>query len=259
MAQFWLHNPPVGDKMSVADIVNEVMAPAARGRRPSGARAAYVRDLTPGDIVRLQNLPEGSLQSALPPIKRLRHSHHTLAKLLADGVRQEECSAITGYSPSYISNMQKDPAFAELISYYVEQKKEVYLDVHQKISTLSLDAVEELQSRLAEVPETFQIRDLKEIAEMGLDRTGFGKTSNINHQGAIALVDPVQIARMKDDLRIRATGEIRALPHNPRPQVGETIIDQTMAGASQDEGRESEGAGISEEGQAPSPEDVPGS
>lgn len=227
--------------MSVAEIVAEIMAPPSRGRKPSGVQGVMTRELTPQDIQKLHGLSFGALGSTATPLKRLKHSHHGLARLVADGVRESEISAVTGYSLSYISVIKKSPDFVELVAYYTEQKREVYLDVHQRLSTLSMDAVDELQGRLAEDPDRFDNRELKEIAEMGLDRVGYGKATQVNHSHKIALVDPAQIARLKDDLRTRQVGMVTPLltqdsPKSPMGGAGETGTLAPTEGPAEREG-----------------------
>jgi hypothetical protein len=232
---------------SVSAILNEIIKPpSARGRKPTPTHASISRELEDADVQKLHNVAFGDLGSRASPLKKLKHSHHNLARLVADGVREEEISAVTGYSSSYISAIKHDPAFEQLVVYYTEQKGAVYLDVHQRLSTLSLDAVDELQSRLAETPETFQNRELKELAEMGLDRVGFGKATRVDHNHTVALVDPAQIARMKSDLRSRSN-VAPLITGNQGPVLGETIIEGTLAETSQSEGLEGEGVSVSEQ------------
>jgi hypothetical protein len=239
--------------MSVAAILNEIInAPSARGRKPAPITALISRELEDADVQKLHDANFGDLGSRASPLKRLKHSHHNLARLVADGVREEEISAVTGYSGSYISAIKHDPAFTQLVTYYAEQKGAVYLDVHQRLSTLSLDAVDELQSRLAETPETFQNRELKELAEMGLDRVGFGKATRIDHNHTVALVDPAQIARMKSDLRSRSN-VAPLIADDKRSPLGATIIEGTLAETPRSEGIEGEGSSVPEQG----PEDPP--
>jgi len=208
------------------------------------------RELTPEDVIKLNDAPVGVASS---PLKKLKHSHHNLARLIADGVREEQISAVTGYSGAYISSIKCDPAFAQLVVYYEQQKEKIYLDVHERLSTLSMDAVDEIQSRLAETPEGFQNRELFELATLGLDRTGFGKQSQINHQHTVALVDPAQIARMKDDMRPRSLVTPLLAAPDIRTTVGEIIDAEPLSEATRPEGLESGGDGIpAQSGETPS-------
>lgn len=236
--------------MSIHDLVAEIMAPSSRGRKPSGVQGSVTRELEPSDIQKLHGLSFGALGSVAPPLKRLKHSHHGLARLVADGVREGEISSITGYSQSYISTIKKHPDFVDLVAYYAEQKREVYLDVHQRLSSLSMDAVDELQGRLAEEPDRFDNRELKEIAEMGLDRVGYGKATQVNHSHKIALVDPAQIARLKDDLRTRQQGVVTPLltSDRPEPPVGSHIIEGTLAETESPPERTGEGTDVPDKG-----------
>src|SRR5215472_18949794 len=112
--------------MSVQDLVIEIMSRDGRGRKPSTVTGVITRELTPEDVIKLNDAPVGVASS---PLKKLKHSHHNLARLIADGVREEQISSVTGYSLPYISLLKGDPAFSQLVQYYAEQKAQVYLDV----------------------------------------------------------------------------------------------------------------------------------
>jgi hypothetical protein len=88
--------------------------------------------------------------------------------MLATGTKQEECALITGYSPVYISIIKTDPTFQDLISYYTAQRELVYVDAIERMRTLGLNTLEELQSRLEEDPSAFTNRELFEQAELTL-------------------------------------------------------------------------------------------
>jgi hypothetical protein len=127
------------------------------------------RELNAGDLDALLHPPP--VGAVTPSLGQIRHAHHTLAMLLAEGRKGVEISGITGYSPSRISILQGDPAFQELVAYYREQKEAVYLDVHQRLATLGMTAIEELQQRFEDRPEGFTNREVKEILESALDRS----------------------------------------------------------------------------------------
>ena len=243
--------------MSISDLVAEIMAPASRGRKRSDVQGSVTRELESDDIQKLHGLSFGALGTVVAPLKRLKHSHHGLARLVADGVREAEISAVTGYSLSYISNIKKFPDFIELVAYYNEQKQEVYLDVHQRLSSLSMDALDELQGRLADDAERFDNRELKEIAEMGLDRVGYGKATQVNHSHKIALVDPAQIARLKDDLRTRQQGMVTPLlpQSHPGSKLGGPVIEGTLAETESPPERAGEGTNVSDESGEGPPKD----
>ncbi len=143
--------------------------PSGRGRKAKPLDISYVRDLGEGDLDLIMNPPPLGVE--IKPRARMKNSHHQLARLLAEGRRPQECSAILGHAPSTISSLQGDPAFKELVSYYEAQVREVFLDVHQRLANLGMDVIEELQERVIEAPGDFSPKELREIAEMALDRS----------------------------------------------------------------------------------------
>ena len=143
----------------------------ARGGRKRGQPFAmtYQRDLDEGDLSELAS--PSPLATAPSSLKALRTTHHTVARLLAEGRKAVEVAAITGRSQSNISILQDDPAFQELLAYYASQKEVIYLDVHQRLAGLGTTALEVLQERLEDSPDTIRTKELVEIAEMALDRS----------------------------------------------------------------------------------------
>lgn len=228
---------------SMSRLIEDVLgAPPARGRRRmEPLQATIERQLDRADIDALWNekpgqggvdaAPQPGPSQSVSPIQRLRTSHHMLAKLIAEGRKGQEISLITGYSVTYISNIQKDPSFADLVGYYKSQLGEVYLNVHQRLSALGMDIVDELQTRLNESPDDFSLKDLEEIAKMALDRAGYGPQSTVNHKGAVALVTPDHLARIKDEVARNETGRVTPLlsPDNQQAPMGPLIEHEPVA------------------------------
>lgn len=143
---------------------------ARGGRKPKGAaQIAVLRDLNVADLDLILNPP--SQLSTAPAIKSLKHSHHKLARMLAEGNNGTLCSAVTGYSPSRISILAKDPAFAELVTYYKSQVQDIFVDAQERLAMLGIDTVEELHERLNDKPESFSHGQLMSMAEMAFDRS----------------------------------------------------------------------------------------
>jgi len=143
--------------------------PPAVGRRRAPLSLAYCRDLTEADVKAMWTAPK--LPVASQQLVKLRNTHHMLARLLAEGRPNEECSLITGYTPNRISVLKQDPAFQELVIYYEGQVKVQFLDVHARLAALGMATVDELQQRLEDDPSAFKNRELMELAQMLLDRT----------------------------------------------------------------------------------------
>ncbi len=151
------------------ELVTELNLGSARGGK-AGSREPLVvqavRGLTEADLPAIANPPV--IGSAKPNIAALRHSHHRLAQLLAEGKEQQEVSLLTGYSQSYISTIQRDPAFADLTTYYTSQRDTVFIDAAERMKVLGLDAAEKLQERLHDQATEFSNRELMEVIELAL-------------------------------------------------------------------------------------------
>lgn len=132
----------------------------------------YIRDLTADDIKSLSTRAAyGSQPGNL--IQKLRAPHHTLARLVAEGKSHPECSAITGYGVEYVSMLERDPAFRELVAYYKEQVSAAYINVHERLAVLGTTAMEILQERLTDDAQVakLSVGALREIMNDALDRS----------------------------------------------------------------------------------------
>lgn len=147
--------------------LNELL-PAARGV----AAPRFVRNLTEADLPAARVARRDGDGSQISIIKRLHYRHHSLAMLIAEGRPNTECALITGYDPARVSLLKSDPAFQELIAYYKAQKEAAYLNIHERLATLGISAMEELQARIDENPETFANKSLLEIMESALEHSG---------------------------------------------------------------------------------------
>lgn len=115
-------------------------------------------------------------------VKKMRDSHHAVARLLAEGKRVEEVALITGYSPGRIATLKGDQSFQELLIYYRERQEEIFVSVTERLAQLGGDVVQELQTRLDEQPEAFTVGQLNELMKSLMDRTGNGPTSTQKHE-----------------------------------------------------------------------------
>lgn len=228
--------------------LRDLVVPKSRGRTPTQFSHVYSRDITESDILILQANPVRDVET--PSIMKLKSSHHNLARLLAEGRTGVEASYITGYSQSRISILKSDPAFMELVVYYAGQAEEVFINVHERLANLGLDALEALHEKLLD-PEgpDLSIKELKDIVELTMDRAGFGpKSTKVNEYrfSMDGLLNAV-----KDEVRTRQNGSIKTLDARPNradppgdksPGLGLDIIDQadehpTEPGSGQQSGR----------------------
>lgn len=173
------------DGIDIDELVAQIglQLPSARGRKPrelsQRLEVGEPRPLRAEDVVATG--PSYPLPTSTPPaLQKLRSRHHQLAQLLSSGLTDFQVSVGLGYSISRISILKSDPAFKELLAYYEKQHEALHLDVQERLIHLGLDSIETLQHRLDDDPDEFSNKELLEVAEMALDRTGHGKSSTVS-------------------------------------------------------------------------------
>lgn len=148
-------------------LLDQVDLGSARGgRKPqSPLEVSVLREISTEDLPGITAPPVGT---SVTTVREMRAAHHRLAELVAKGTPGVEISAITGYSQAYISSLGRSPAFAELVEYYSVQNQQIYVDALERLKTLGLTSIEELQRRLDENPEKPSLRELMELVEMSV-------------------------------------------------------------------------------------------
>ena len=153
------------------------------GRAAKPMQVEMVRELRSEDLALL------ALERGIkaPSIKKLRDSHHAVARCIAEGKPNTDTMLITGYSASRISILKSDPAFMELVEFYkknVEETREALTtDGFSKAAAIRNDLMEEYHDRLLDEPERFDIQDLESGIKTFSDRSGLGpqsKSTNVN-------------------------------------------------------------------------------
>lgn len=170
------------------------------GRRPSGT---VLRELAADDLAHLA----APRRAGAALIKKMTERHQALARLLAGGTRPTDAAVMLGYTDSYISILQDDPAFQNLVAVYRNDQNIVYADFQARLAGLSKDALLELQGRLEETPDDFSIGQLTEIATRFGDRAGYGpvaRSENINLNANIAVRLGEARRRAKESLVLEA-------------------------------------------------------
>lgn len=158
-------------KANELDLLESVILAPARGKGKMGLPLSIevVRSLTIADLPVLANMPPGlGEKKAGGPqsVASLRQTHHAAARALATGSSLVEVSIISGYSVSYLSVLQGNSAFKELMQYYQIQKEEIFLDTARRMRDLGMASLEELQERLANEPEKWTKRELMDMAKL---------------------------------------------------------------------------------------------
>jgi hypothetical protein len=184
---------------------------------------AVLRDIQPGELARLE---QGSLGVKPIPLVKVREVHHQIARLLAQGLRPVEVSAIVGFSQSRISILQRDPSFVELMAFYRDRKDEVGADISARLQAATLDALAILHDRMIDDPESITNDELQRAVNSGLDRLGHGTRQTLD----VNFIGPAVLARLKSEAR--AAGEVKvrgeeATNHSPTEGTGSasSVID----------------------------------
>lgn len=159
--------------------------PRLQGAMPKSSHVAYERDLTEADMAALA-LPRGTQPASL---RRIHASHHSLARCLATGMKHTQAALVTGYSTGRISQLVGDPAFTALVEDYRREAKSVFADLAERMTEISLDAIEMLQERMHDAPEALTIPMLMDIIKSFADRTGHGPGQEVHLKMSPDLID----------------------------------------------------------------------
>lgn len=129
------------------------------------------------------------------PIDKLRARHHALAQAIASGMRLSIAAAAYGYSNSYVSILISDPTFSELVAHYQQDKTKAWADLQTRMQALSVEASDEILTRLEDKPEEFTNGTLLELIKLTADRTGHGPKSTTDVNIHVGLSERMQAAR----------------------------------------------------------------
>ena len=170
------------------DQLLEGIGKSLRGRPAKEISVGAIRPLEAEDLVIGESVRRTvTLPTSTPPeLLKLRTRHHLIAQLLAIGMKPKDVALKTGYSVSRISILQLDPAFKELLANYTSEQENLTVDVKERLRHLSMDSIDVIQQRFDENPEQFTNKELFDLAELTLDRTGHGKTATVQHEYGIS-------------------------------------------------------------------------
>lgn len=161
--------------ISFDDAVLDALALGAprQGRKGGDVSAlVYDRDLTEEDI-QLLSAP----RTISPPapaqgcVEALKARQMLAARLVAEGKSNQIVALLTDYQPGYVSSLRGDPMFQEAVAYYKSQIDAAFSNVHERLAVAGLTALQELQNRLEDIPESFTNSGLLEVLETSFDRS----------------------------------------------------------------------------------------
>lgn len=153
-----------------------------RMRNPMTPYILDVRPITKND---LQGLREPSRR---PKIKKLRDSHHNIARLAALGLTKRVIAERAGFSHERVCQLLADPSVKELVARYrdkVDESWKAEVDTFMELATRNmLKAERQISDKLDaadEAEEFLPTRELIAISRDAADRFGYGKkTTNLN-------------------------------------------------------------------------------
>jgi hypothetical protein len=120
-------------------------------------------------------------------IAKLRDTHHLAARLVASGLNNKEVAYHAGYSVMRVSQLLADPTFVELVETYRQLDNKTWLEsrdhFYDRVAAVRNKALRQIEDQLdaADDENPIPLARLKDITEMGADRTGYPrKTMNTN-------------------------------------------------------------------------------
>lgn len=122
-------------------------------------------------------------QEALVSFESIRARHHRIAQLLAAGMKPITVARIVGYTPGFVANLQRSPAFQELLAHYTAEVHDQFTDFVQSAAEFSAEVLDELRDRLQENPKQFTVNQLLESMKATADRSGnapVAKSQSVN-------------------------------------------------------------------------------
>lgn len=202
---------PTGTPSPLEVSTGRVPARTSQGRPPQALIADYCRDITEEDLTLVLTQPAISSQvESKGRLKKLRESHHWVARLLAHGVTSAEAMIITGMSDTRISQLQTNPAFQDLLATYrvrVAAGEDLgmgfQLNQIDRLKSVVADATQELHDRLDEEPESFSNQFLVHMVEKLGDRSGLAPTSRTENISLTISGDTLDAVKSAIDSRAK--------------------------------------------------------
>lgn len=175
--------------------------------RPAAPRlVTSVRELAKEDLVRLSEPRRGIT------IKRIRDSHHYMARLFAYGFDIREVAERMGYTYERVRRVRSTPSFGQLVEDLrptVLGKRVEDLDVFKDVATANMIRTEfMIADRLAEAEDSgdlIPIRELVAISADRADRFGYPKrqvNTNLNVDFADRLQNAIRRSAKAPALKV---------------------------------------------------------
>jgi len=183
------------------------------------------KELTPLDIAELVTVVP--LKVSAPPLKTIKARHRQAALMVAKGYKNTEVAMVCGYTAQRVSDLQSDPMFVSLVTYYQKQRTDLQIEDEARLNIKILHGAEaawdEILERLEDENQIkrLPVSELRQIAQLGFDRTVAPPKSAVTTTTA-----PVEITFNIAGKGIRNPAEGGDVTAN-RTDVNNNIIDVT--------------------------------
>lgn len=131
----------------------------------------------------------------------LRERHHSVARLLAEGVPTCVIATTTGYTPEYIGTLAHAPAMMELIAHYKAPGNLAARQIGENLRRVAGMALESIENDL--IAGTLTATEKLAAAKLGYDRSGHGPQSSVHSVTEHHLIDHAEIAARNREARQR--------------------------------------------------------
>lgn len=134
---------------------------------------------------------------------QFKDHHYRIACLLGQGKKQAEVALETGYSSARISRLRQIPAFRFLIERYRNKAEyiefQAFRQVKAMMAAIHLEALDLLQDRIMDDPDSITNRELLDVIADMADRLGLSKVSRTESTSLnVDLADTLAVARRRE-------------------------------------------------------------
>lgn len=152
--------------------------------------AGAVRDLAEGEVGERPGVK----------LKRLRDSHHAVARMYVQGLTDAQISLQTGYALSRLSALKHDPSFIELLVAYRQDARAVSQSIEDKMLMMFGDFLQATHEDLLDDEEIPFVQKL-EAVKLLADRTGFSPvTRSVNKNVNVNIGERLDAARKRKEI-----------------------------------------------------------
>lgn len=153
-----------------------------------------VRSLESGEVD-AQSKGEAGLKAS--PLTRISARHRKLAELIASGMGTNDAARAVGLTASRVSILKADREFQELVSHARKLGELAWVDTNIRLATVANNSLDELNERFEEDPGQFTVEELRALAALGADRTGFGPKTVVEKNVNVNFGDELSAARKR--------------------------------------------------------------